>query len=59
MTKIKTIILQDYVIEIHYNSILKNKPYLIRIFNWDNEPSELRAEYKDIEYLYSLVKEIK
>jgi hypothetical protein len=58
MTLTKTIILEYDLIEIHYNSILKKKPYLVKIYNWNNdEPEELRLEKKEIDNLYNILKE--
>jgi len=60
MTKIRTLNLDYDLIEIHYNPNLKNKPYLIRIFNYNNDyPEELRLDEKDMENLYKILKEHK
>ena len=56
-TLIRTLVLEYDIIEIHYNSILKNKPYLVRVFNYDNEPTELRLDKKDIDKLYYILKQ--
>jgi len=49
----------DYdLIEIHYNTILKNKPYLVRVYNYnDSEPTEVRLQETDLEYLYQILQE--
>ena len=49
----------DYdLIEIHYNNIVKNKSYLVRVFNYnDSEPTEFRADENEIKNLYLLLKE--
>jgi hypothetical protein len=59
MTKIKTIDTGYYLIEIHHNPMLSNKPYLVRVYEYDKEPVEMRAaenEIKefigDIEHIY-------
>jgi len=57
MTLIRTIILEYDLIEIHYNPFLKKKPYLVRIFNYDNDPEELRLEQNEIDNLYNVLKE--
>ena len=57
MTLIRTIELEYDLIEIHYNPILKKKPYLVRIFNYTNEPEELRLEQNEIDNLYNVLKE--
>jgi hypothetical protein len=57
MTLVKIIQLE---IEIHYNPILKKKPYLVKIYNWNNnEPEELRLEQNEIDNLYKILKEKK
>lgn len=55
MTLIRTVELENGLIEIHYNPILKKRPYLVRIFNWDNEPQELRLEKNQIDNLYNIL----
>jgi hypothetical protein len=57
MTLIRIIELEYDLIEIHYNRILKKRPYLVRIFNYDNEPEELRLEQNEIDNLYNVLKE--
>lgn len=49
----------DYdLIEIHYNDMVKNKPYLVRVFNYnDCEPTEFRVDENEIKNLYLLLKE--
>lgn len=60
MTLIRTINLEYDLVEIHYNPILKNKPYLVRIFNYNSyEPEEIRLEESDINNLYNILKEYK
>lgn len=49
----------DYI-EIHYNEMLTIKPYLVRVFNYNNyDPQEIRLEEKDIKNLYSILKKNK
>lgn len=59
MTLIKTVELENGLIEIHYNAILKKRPYLMRIFNWNNEPKELRLEQNEIDDLYNILEKQK
>lgn len=60
MTKIRTIDLEYDLIEIHYNGQLKNKPYLVRVFNFNNtDPEEIRLDEKDMENLYRILREHK
>lgn len=49
----------DYnLIEIHYNDIIKNKPYLVRIFNYNgSEPTEFRFDDNEIKTFYLWLKE--
>ena len=60
MTKVRTLELEYDRIEIHHNINLKNKPYLIRVFSYNNsDPNEIRIEEKDLKNLYSILKENK
>ena len=57
MTLVRRLDLEYDLIEVHYNPILKNKPYLVRVFNYDSdEPNEIRLEEKDIKNLYEILK---
>ena len=57
MTLIRTLELDYDLIEVHYNPVLKNKPYLVRAFNYNSdEPSEIRLEESDIKNLYQILK---
>lgn len=58
MTLVRTLNLDYDVVEIHYNELLKNKPYLVRIFSYNNtDPSELRLDEKEVKNLYQTLKE--
>jgi hypothetical protein len=58
MTKIRTIELEYDLIEIHHNKNLKKKPYLVRIYNYnDPDPNELRLEEEDLKNLYVILKD--
>jgi hypothetical protein len=60
MTKVSTIVLEYDLIEIHYNKNLKNKPYLVRVYSYNNsDPSELRLDSIEIKNLYKILKEYK
>ena len=59
MTLLRVIELEYDLIEIHHNTLLKKKPYLVRIYNWNNEPEELRLEQNEIDNLYNILKEKK
>jgi hypothetical protein len=58
MTKIRTLSLEYDLIEIHYNPNLKNKPYLVRVFNYNNiDPDEFRLSEEDVKKnLYQILK---
>ena len=57
MTLIRTLDLEYDLVEVHYNPVLKNKPYLVRVFNYDSdEPNEIRLEESDIKNLYEILK---
>jgi hypothetical protein len=54
MTTLKqTINLNDYIIEIHFNSLIKDRPYLVRIFNYDVDVVEIRATQTEIDNFLS------
>jgi hypothetical protein len=58
MTLLRTLNLDYDTIEIHYNELLKNKPYLVRVFSYNNtDPSELRLDEKEVKNLYQTLKE--
>jgi hypothetical protein len=60
MTKIRTIILEFDLIEIHHNVNLKKKPYLVRVFNYhNNDPHELRLDESELKDLYNILKQYK
>lgn len=59
MTLIRTIQLEYDLIEIHHNPLLKNKPYLVKVFSYFNEAEELRLEEKDMKNLYNILKDKK
>jgi hypothetical protein len=60
MTKIRVIELEYDLIEIHYNPILKNNPYLVRIFSYrTSEPDEVRIDKNKLDNLYNFLKENK
>ena len=50
MTTLQKIInLNNYIIEIHFNSLIKDRPYLVRIFNYDVDIVEMRATQTEID----------
>ena len=58
MTLLRTLILEYDLIEVHYNGLLKNKPYLVRVFSYNNtDPSELRLDEEEVNNLYQTLKE--
>jgi hypothetical protein len=59
MTLLRTLILEYDLVEVHYNELLKNKPYLIRVFSYNNkdDPSELRLDEEQVNNLYQTLKE--
>ena len=57
-TLLRTLNLEYDVVEIHYNELLKNKPYLVRVFSYNNtDPSELRLDEEQVNNLYQTLKE--
>jgi hypothetical protein len=60
MTLLRTIVLEYDLIEIHYNKKLKNKPYLVRVFSYNNiDPHELRINSSELKDLYKILKQHK
>ena len=60
MTLFRTIVLEYDLIEIHYNKKLKNKPYLVRVFSYNNsDPHELRIDISELKDLYKILKQHK
>lgn len=60
VTKLRTIVLEYDLIEIHHNKNLKNKPYLIRLFSYNNnDPQEIRLNETELKDLYKILKEYK
>lgn len=60
MTKLRTIILEYDLIEIHHNQNLKNKPYLIRVFSYNNsDPHEIRLNETELKDLYQILRQYK
>jgi len=59
MTLLRTLILEYDLIEIHYNELLKNKPYLVRVFSYhhNDDPAELRLDEEQVNNLYQTLKE--
>ena len=58
MTLLRTLNLEYDLVEIHYNELLKNKPYLVRVFSYNNtDPSELRLTEEQVKNLYQTLKE--
>lgn len=48
------------LIEIHHNANLKKKPYLVRVFSYNNsDPHELRLEENELKNLYKILKDYK
>jgi hypothetical protein len=60
MTLFRTIVLEYDLIEIHYNKRLKNKPYLVKVFSYNNsDPHELRLNNSELKDLYKILKQYK
>ena len=60
MTLLRTLELDYDLIEIHHNPMLKNKPYLVKVFNYNNtDPSEIRLGDEEIKQLYQVLKKNK
>ena len=53
--KLQTIVWEDDIIEIFYNASLSNKPYLIRLSNYDSMVYEIRADHSDIDELSTML----
>lgn len=60
MTKIRTIELDNDLIEIHYNKNLSKKPYLVRVFSYFHcDPNEIRLDEDEIKDLFNVLKKHK
>lgn len=60
MTLIRTLELEYDLVEVHYNPLLKNKPYLVRVFNYNNnDPNEIRLDDNEIKQLYQILQKHK
>ena len=60
VTKLRTIVLEYDLIEIHHNENLKNKPYLIRVFSYNKgDPHEIRLNETELKDLYKILKNYK
>lgn len=60
MTLIRTLELEYDLIEVHYNPLLKNKPYLVRVFNYNSsDPNEIRLDVDEIKQLYQILQKYK
>lgn len=57
-TLIRTLELEYDTIEVHHNKTLTKKPYLVRVFSYNNSsPQELRLEENELQDLYEILKE--
>ena len=57
MTKLRTIVLEYDLIEIHHNENLKNKPYLVRVFSYNkDDPHEIRLSETELKDLYKILR---
>ena len=57
-TLLHTLILDYDLVEVHCSPLLKNKPYLVRVYNYGgSEPEELRLDEKELKNLYLTLKE--
>jgi myo-inositol catabolism protein IolC len=59
MTLLRTLNLDYDLVEVHYNELLKNKPYLVRVFSYyhNDDPTELRLDEEQVNNLYQTLKE--
>jgi|NOAtaT_6_FD_contig_51_2869733_length_1502_multi_2_in_0_out_0_3 hypothetical protein len=56
-TLIRTLHLEYDLVEVHYNPHLKNNPYLVRMFSYNNsDPTEIRLDKKELDNLYQTLK---
>lgn len=53
------ILTENDIIEILHNDLLKDRPYLIRFYNYDGEKYETRMNKEDIDFFIELLKDIK
>jgi hypothetical protein len=57
-TKIDSIDYNGYIVELHYNPILKCKPYLVRVFSWHNDPYEIRADRVELASFSTIINKL-
>ena len=56
-TLIRTLELEYDLIEVHHNPNLKNKPYLVRVFSYNNSDlTEIRLDKIELDNLYQTLK---
>lgn len=55
MTRIKTIVLYEDIIEIHHNENLTHNPYLVRFSNFSGETYEMRLDEENLKELSSIL----
>ena len=53
--KIETLDLTNDVVEILHNPMLKYRPFLLRLINFNNEKYELRLDYGSLQELVNLL----
>jgi hypothetical protein len=51
------ILTDNDILEILYNDMIKDRPYLLRFYNYDNEKYEIRMTKNDIEIFIELLNE--
>jgi len=57
-TKLGEVNYDGYIVEVHYNTNLKIKPYLIRIYSCHNFPYECRIDKLEIDQLLDLIEKV-
>ena len=58
MNKIRTIVLENDMIDIFYNTNLTRKPYLLRMYNYHNETYEVRLDENDLQELSQILEDL-
>lgn len=55
MVKSQTIIFEDNVIEILHNTLLSKNPFLVRIYDYHNQPFEIRMNAEELKEMSEFI----
>lgn len=52
------ILTKDDIVEILHNDLLKDRPYLVRFYNYDGEKYEVRMNQEDIDFFINILNKL-